>query len=205
MKKADLALAYDADARRRVNSIPAEWKINERETFLNLLKQENKRSLLEIGAGAGTDSIYFKNNGIEVRCIDLSHEMIRYCKEKGLAAQVMDFYDLDFDDHSFDAVYALNCLLHVPKADIHRVFEEIKRVLKPEGLFYMGIYGGTDSEGIWMEDTFEPKRFFASYTDESLRTLVSQHFEEIYFDAVPLKEGSLHFQSLILKNTNKEI
>lgn len=86
--------------------------------------------------------------------------MIRYCKERGLTAQVMDFYNLDFDDNSFHAVYVLNCLLHVPKAEIHQVIKELKRVIKPEGLFYMGMYGGTESEGIWMEDSFELKRFF---------------------------------------------
>lgn len=61
--------------------------------------------------------------------------MIRYCKERGLTAQVMDFYNLDFDDNSFHAVYVLNCLLHVPKAEIHQVIKEVKRVIKPEGLY----------------------------------------------------------------------
>lgn len=202
MEKAELAKAYDIDADRRVNSTPAEWKITERERFLNLLVQEKSSSLLEIGAGTGTDGIYFKENGLEIHCIDLSNEMIRYCKARGLNAQVMDFYNLDFDDHSFHAVYALNCLLHVPKADIHQVLKEINRVIKPEGLFYMGVYGGTDSEGIWMDDAFEPKRYFASYTDDSLRTLVGQHFQEVYFHTIPLKESSLHFQSVILKKVS---
>lgn len=202
MDKLDLALAYDVDAHRRVNATPADWKITEREKFLNLLIQDNNRSLLEIGAGTGTDSIYFKDNGLEVHCIDLSNEMISYCKARELTAKVMDFYNLDFDDNSFDAVYALNCLLHVPKAEIHQVIKEVKRVIKPEGLFYMGMYGGTDSEGIWLEDSFEPKRFFASYSDDSLRTLISQHFEEVYFYAIPLKNSSLHFQSLILKKVS---
>lgn len=202
MEKVDLAKAYDIDAHRRVNSTPTEWKINERERFLNLLVQENSSSLLEIGAGTGTDGIYFKESGLDVHCIDLSTEMIRYCKERGLNAQIMDFYNLDFDDHSFHAVYALNCLLHVPKADIHKVLKEINRVIKPEGLFYMGVYGGIDSEGIWMEDSFEPKRYFASYIDDSLRTLVGQHFQEVYFNTIPLKEGSFHFQSVILKKVS---
>ncbi|MED5018470.1 class I SAM-dependent methyltransferase [Paenibacillus chibensis] len=30
----------------------------------------------------------------------------------------MDFYDLDFADCTFDAVYVMNCLLHVPKAQL---------------------------------------------------------------------------------------
>ena len=198
MEKVDLAKAYDNRAHRRANSAPADWKIAQREAFVSLLRQANKKSILEIGAGAGTDSLYFKECGLEVTCIDLSNENIRYCKEKGLAAQVMDFYELAFEDNAFEALYALNCLLHVPKADIHQVLEEVKRVVQPGGLFYMGLYGGHDSEGIWEEDSYEPKRYFASYSDESLRALVGEHFKEVYFKAIPIN-SSLHFQSLILE------
>uniref|UniRef100_UPI0011A79D2C class I SAM-dependent methyltransferase n=2 Tax=Paenibacillus TaxID=44249 RepID=UPI0011A79D2C len=111
----------------------------------------------------------------------------------------MDFYHLTFEDDSFDAVYALNCLLHVPKNEIGGVLSEIKRVMKPDGLFYMGLYGGTDSEGVWENDWCEPKRFFASYSDCSIRALTGQYFKEISFQTVPLKEGEPYFQGLLLQ------
>jgi ubiquinone/menaquinone biosynthesis C-methylase UbiE len=57
--------------------------------------------------------------------------MVRLCKEKGLDARCMDFHNLEFEDQSFDAVYALNCLLHEPKANMDGVLVEIHRVLKP--------------------------------------------------------------------------
>lgn len=121
------------------------------------------------------------------------------CKERGLQAYIMDFYNLEFDDCTFDAVYALNCLLHVPKNEIDEVLLEIKRVMKPDALFFMGFYGGNDSEGIWDNDWCDPKRFFASYSDFSIRTLVKRHFKEIVFNTVPLQQGQPHFQSLILQ------
>jgi ubiquinone/menaquinone biosynthesis C-methylase UbiE len=84
-----------------------------------------------------------------VTCIDLSNEMVNLCQEKGLNAHVMDFYDLQFPDQSFDAVFALNCLLHVPKANLESVLKEVHRVLRDGGLFFCGVYGGQDTEGIW--------------------------------------------------------
>lgn len=60
----------------------------------------------------------------------------------------MSFDDLQFPDRHFDAIWALNCLLHVPKAHIRDVLKEIDRVMKPSGLFYMGLYGGASWEGI---------------------------------------------------------
>lgn len=150
MDKFKLAKSYNIDSHRRVNAKPAEWKVNEREKFLNKLLRSNKRNLLEIGAGTGIDSLYFKENGLEVTSVDLSTEMVRYCKERGVQAYVMDFYNLDLADSTFEAVYALNCLLHVPKSEIDAVLLGIKRIMKPGALFYMGLYGGKDSEGVWV-------------------------------------------------------
>ncbi|MCJ8011237.1 class I SAM-dependent methyltransferase [Paenibacillus sp. KQZ6P-2] len=199
LTKTNLAKSYDIDSHRRVNSNPAEWKLVEREHFLSKLRSSDKKKLLEIGAGTGIDSLYFKENGIEVTSVDLSSEMIRYCKEKGLQAYEMDFYNLDFADNTFDAVYALNCLLHVPKNEIGDVLQEIKRIMKPDALFYMGLYGGNDSEGIWENDWCDPKRFFASYSDHSIRTLVGKYFKEISFNTIPLQDGQPHFQAFILQ------
>lgn len=199
MYKPDLARSYDMDSHRRVQSKPAEWKVAEREHFLMQLHASDKKSLLEIGAGTGIDSFYFKDHGLEVTSVDLSPEMIRYCNEKGLQAFVMDFYNLHFADHTFDAIYAMNCLLHVPKSELGDTLREIKRVMKPGALFFVGLYGGSDSEGIWENDWCEPKRFFASYSDQSIRDMMSEHFTEISFHTVPLNEGQPHFQALLLQ------
>ncbi|WP_028551072.1 class I SAM-dependent methyltransferase [Paenibacillus sp. UNC451MF] len=198
--KKQLARSYDADAIRRSQSSIADWKAGERRYFVGRLREQGGKTILEIGAGTGRDSLYFKECGFEVTCIDLSEEMVRHCKEKGLNAEVMDFYQLDFADQSFDAVYALNCLLHVPKPELGQVFAEIRRVLKADGLFYMGVYGGRDSEGVWENDTCEPKRFFSFYTDEAVQVTVKTYFELDYFRVVPLQPDEPHFQSLLLIN-----
>jgi len=199
MDKINLSKSYDIDSHRRANTKPVEWKLVEREEFLSKLISMDKKKLLEIGAGTGIDSIYFKENGIEVTSVDLSTEMIQYCKEKGLQAYVMDFYHLDFADNTFDAVYALNCLLHVPKNEIGDVLLGIRRIMKPGALFYMGLYGGNDTEGVWENDWCDPKRFFASYSDISIRTLVGKYFKEITFKTILLQDGQPHFQALILQ------
>jgi SAM-dependent methyltransferase len=199
--KAQLARSYDNDAFRRSQSQPAAWKQLERSALLDRLRGERKISLLEIGAGPGKDSLFFQESGLSVACVDLSEENIRLCRENGLDAQVMDFYSLSFPDASFDAVYAFNCLLHVPKSELGQVLAEIRRVLRPGGLLYMGVYGGRNSEGIYENDWCEPKRFFASYTDEAIQAAVAAggSFELLEFHTVPLGEGQPHFQSLILR------
>lgn len=196
--KNNLKTSYNNFADERDQAVMEPWKINERENFLKMLKAKNKNSLLEIGSGPGRDALYFQQNGLSVTCVDLSEEMVKRCKEKGLRAYCMDFYNLDFPNEHFDVVYAMNCLLHVPKANIDDVLIEINRVLKPHGLFYYGVYGGQDTEGVWEGDHYTPKRFFSMYTDEDLQQVVIKRFDLKDFHTVSMGEGKPHFQSMLL-------
>jgi 2-polyprenyl-3-methyl-5-hydroxy-6-metoxy-1,4-benzoquinol methylase len=199
MYKKILKQAYNNHAHDRDKMEMADWKFQEREQFLNRLKTENCHNILEIGAGPGRDSLYFQQSGLQVTCIDLSEEMVKLCREKGLNAHCMDFYHLDFSPTSFDAVYAMNCLLHVPKPQLTDVLAQIFHVLKPEGLFFCGVYGGQNTEGIWEADTYEPKRFFAMYEDEVLLEILGKKFQVIDFHTVDLGKGTPHFQSFTLR------
>ncbi|MBC5638735.1 class I SAM-dependent methyltransferase [Ornithinibacillus sp. BX22] len=198
----NIAESYNTKAQERDSSTMQAWKVKEREVFLDYIQSENVNSLLEIGAGPGKDSLFFKEKGLNTFSTDISPEMIKLCKEKGLNAQVMSFSNLVFSDKHFDSIWAMNCLLHVSKEDIQSVLNEIKRVLTPNGLFYLGVYGGENSEGIWQDDAYIPKRFFSFYEDHTLKELLSKFFIIEYFNVVPkeIVGGTLHFQSVILRN-----
>ncbi len=197
--KASLIQTYNNYADERSSKSEIEpWKVKEREAFLHAMQDNNSLTMLEIGAGPGKDSIFFKVHGFQVVCTDLSPEMVRICEERGLDARVMDYYNLDFPAASFDAIYAMNCLLHVPKDQIRAVLGEIHRVMTPQGLFYMGVYGGQDSEGVWEKDSYEPKRFFSFYTDEKMRELVEEYYQVESFNVVKYQPEGLHYQSMLL-------
>jgi SAM-dependent methyltransferase len=125
--------------------------------------------------------------------------MVRLCQEKGLNARLMDMVDLDFPDDSFDAVYALNSLLHLPKAELPIVLQDIRRVLRPNGLFFLGVYGGYDFEGIWELDSYDPKRFFSFHSDERLKQVVTEQFTLLSFKQIVPGDNNIHFQSLTLR------
>ena len=116
--RSSLIESYNNHARERDAYAVDAWKVEERANFLALLQQEHRQSLLEIGAGAGKDSKFFYDQGLTVTCIDLSPEMVKLCRQKGLSADVMDMTRLNFPPDSFDAVYSLNSLLHIPKVEV---------------------------------------------------------------------------------------
>jgi SAM-dependent methyltransferase len=191
--------AYDRRVEQRAVRPAPVWETAERDIFLEALRRERATSVLELGAATGSDAAFFKAHGFEVVCVDLSPKMVERCRARGLAAHVMDVADLRFPPDSFAAVYAMNCLVHVPKTQLRGVLEGVRRVVKPGGLFYLGLYGGRDFEGVADDDDFQPKRFFSHHPDEDLRAAVLQFFSLESFRCIPHGWNGLHFQSLILR------
>jgi SAM-dependent methyltransferase len=197
--KANLIEAYNQQAEQRNKGEIQDWKVVERAHFLSLLQQENKQRLLEIGAGHGRDSLFFQEQGFTVTSIDMSPAMIHLCRAKGIPACVMDMVELGFESNSIDAVYALNSFLHLPKSEFPVALENVCNVLRTAGLFYLGIYGGYDFEGIWDQDSYTPKRFFSFHSNENLKKILIEYFEIVYFQNIQLGAGHRAFQSVILR------
>ncbi|MYI62879.1 MAG: class I SAM-dependent methyltransferase [Gemmatimonadetes bacterium] len=194
---ARLQVAYDGSAEDRDQREKAPWKLTERADFLSIVRTEGKVSLLEIGAGTGQDGLFFQKGGLETVVTDLSPEMVARCRAKGLVAYSADFLNLGFPLSSFDAVYAMNCLLHVPNVNLSDVLAAIRNVLVPGGLFFLGVYGGDPFEGEAPNDWHEPPRFFSIRTDDQMHGYVREYFDVLDFHVVE-PEG-VHFQSVTLR------
>ena len=196
----ELRAFYEQNAAQRDAHPKTAWKVEERQRFLVYLQNEGKRRLLEVGAGTGQDAEFFRDNGMDVVCTDLSPAMVERCRAKGLTAHVMDFLHLDFPAGSFDAVYALNCLLHVPKASLPAVLARIAALLRPGGLFFLGVYGGKDWEGRVDGQRQEGQRFFSYFADDRLPAVVAPLFTTEYYGIIPVDDGERYsFQSMILR------
>lgn len=196
----DLILSYERVVDERDKFEITGWKKFQLQRFLDLLSAENKSRLIDIGSGTGNYALYFQGHGIEVTCVDLSPGNVERCKEKGLEAFVCDVRDLASLDQIFDAAFAMNSLLHIPRSQLSGTLSTINDTLSPVGLFYWGQYGGEQSEGIYNEDKYEPKRFFSLLDDDQIKEMASKVFNINDFAIVGLEDNnSLHFQSLILR------
>lgn len=202
--KSDLQAAYDADAERRAAAAGKRehWKLDARQAFVDLLKKENKKTILEIGAGTGSDSKFFQNMGFDVLATDLSPEMAKTCALSGLNATCFDLYELERLGKKFDAIYSMNVLLHTPKKDLETVLTGISNSLEPKGVFFYGVYGGIDEEKTMVDKRkMDMPRFFSFLSDESLLAIARSKFEIIDFETIDFGSDipGLHFQSLFLR------
>ncbi len=93
--------------------------------------------LLDLGCGAGENSVYFAWLGANCVAADYSPGMVdvalRLAAANGVTVQgrVINAMAIDYPDHTFDIVYAANLLHHIP--DPWLTIKEIHRVLKPGG------------------------------------------------------------------------
>lgn len=202
--KVQLKAAYDKDAQRRVEveENRDDWKLRFREEFCDILRSENRQTILELGAGIGSDSIFFQYNGFKVLATDLSDEMVARCREKGLNAQVIDLYSLDRLETKFDGIYSMNVLLHVPRHDLEQVLETISRALNPGGVFFYGVYGGSDEEKVIVDHSkMGMPRLFSFLSDDTIQTVADKWFSKLKFEVVDIgsNQPNFHFQALMLR------
>ena len=199
--KTNLQKYYDLEAEYRSAGEKQSWKKNLRKEFCDLLSAEKKKTLLEIGAGAGQDSRFFMDSGFVVTAVDISGEMVKQCKQRDVDAFKLDFYELSSLNKKFDSVWAMNCLLHVPKSDLPRVLKNIDNVLNENGLFYMGVYGGKNSEEELSDDFSEIPRFFSSYIESDVIEILQDIFTVISFEQIDGSkiDTSIDFQSIIMR------
>jgi ubiquinone/menaquinone biosynthesis C-methylase UbiE len=146
----------------------------------------------EIGPGPGYLGLEWlkKTQGTVLRSVEISPEMIKIAKrnarEYRLETRVKytkgDAHQIPFDDNTFDAVFT-NGSLHEWSQPI-KVFDEIFRVLKPEGRYFISdMRRDMNSFVRWfMKLMVKPKEIRpgfissinASYTADEIRSMLNQ-------------------------------
>ena len=193
-----LIASYERHALERESNAPDAFKERERDAFLQCLRDEQRSSVLELGCGPGHDAKFFQAQGFQVFAVDNAPAMVKLARKKGISARVLDCYNLDQMSETFDAVYSMNCLLHIPQADIGEIFDLIAARLVEDGLMYVGVWGGDDFEGILERDTYEPKRFFSLRRTETLLKVLQKSFRLEYYRRLEPRDG-ICFHSVIAR------
>lgn len=133
------SLEYFEAIRRQRYYVSDPWMLR----AIDFSMAKGKR-LLEVGHGIGSDLLTFCEHGAEGYGIDITAEHHRLAelnlKHHGIDAvlKVCDCAAIDFPDTTFDVVYSHGVLHHVE--NVAPCIAEIRRVLKPGGIFIAGMY-----------------------------------------------------------------
>jgi ubiquinone/menaquinone biosynthesis C-methylase UbiE len=105
--------------------------------ILKRLGDVSGKYLLDLGCGAGENSVYFATLGARCVASDYSPGMVetalKLAEKNGVVVEgrVVNAMAIDFPDNTFDIVYASNLLHHIPDPKV--TLQEMHRVLKPGG------------------------------------------------------------------------
>ena len=106
---------------------------------------EGRRLVYDLGCGAGRHLAYLSALGLEVEGSDIAPNGLqvaaRDLRAAGLPARLVqaDMTAAPFRDGVFDAALATNVLNHGRRADLQRAADEVGRVLRPGGEFYLTV------------------------------------------------------------------
>lgn len=118
-------------------------KLNYLPKVVDFSKYKGK-NILEIGCGLGIDLIKFAEKGGKVTGVDFAEKSIELARKNfafhGVEGNLllMNGEKLEFDDNSFDVVYAHGVLQYT--ANDEKMIDEMFRVLKPGGEAIIQVY-----------------------------------------------------------------
>jgi len=107
----------------------------EKGKFLSLLPEIKNKKILDVGAGTGRVSLPLSLAGAQVTALDVSEKILEVLKRKNkkIITVVGEAENLPFENESFDIVTAAFLVVHLKDPKIF--FDEVYKVLKPDGLF----------------------------------------------------------------------
>ena len=169
------------------------WELFPR-TFVDRFIELAGKEVLDIGSGPGRDGLILQEAGKEVVCADASKAMVELSSGRGLRSVIADFTKLPFENESFDAAWSYTAFLHVPKKDVGAPLDEAYRILRPSGIFGLGMIEG-DFDGYRDSSGVDMPRWFSHYEKSELEKLICGHgFEAVYFEQFkPRSRNYLNF------------
>jgi ubiquinone/menaquinone biosynthesis C-methylase UbiE len=104
------------------------------------------KKILDCGAGGPVPPLaIFAEQGLDAYGIDISENQIAkataFVQQTGLSIHLQpgDMRQIPFDDNTFDYVYEHYSMCHLSKSDTAVAVEEMRRVLRPGGMAFLGV------------------------------------------------------------------
>ena len=133
-----------------------------------------KSSVLDVGCGAGSHSLYLQEKGLRVKAIDISNGAIQVSKQRGvLNAELLNVLD---EKETFDTILLLMNGTGIFKEmfQVSKYLLHLKSLLNPDGQILIDssdikyMYEDDDG-GLWIDtnsDYYGELDYFLSYKDE---------------------------------------
>jgi cyclopropane fatty-acyl-phospholipid synthase-like methyltransferase len=135
----------------------------------------NRAKVLDIGCGSGLPVTRELAKRFEVTGVDISAEQVRRARENVRHATFFhsDIMAIDFPAASFDAVVAMYAVFHLPRAEHGRLFNNMRRWLKPGGILLATL--AREAQDAYTEyDFFGVQMYWSNYGMREYQALLAE-------------------------------
>jgi len=119
-----------------------------------------KARVLDAGCGAGRDSCWLLGQKFQVGAFDISKEMVAAARDNTrhrVEPRWLDFRDYGDPPGSWDGIWALASLLHLPRAEVEEVLPRLIDSLTEDGVLAFAVKRGSGEK---MDSRGRPMSFF---------------------------------------------
>jgi len=159
-------------------------------TFKELAPPTQFKKVLNLGAGAGSETKILCDNGYDPTGITMGADNLKMGKEKyGVHLFEMDMHDLAFPAKSFDACFSVQVMEHAFSPWM--VILELRHVLRDGGIVFMDIPDANDDsmqKTIWHTSVLFPKQWiflFEKAGFKVVKDLSVKHRGCLVFEKLP--------------------
>jgi len=186
----DLVAYYEQEVALGRRSRHGAHRVEMLGSFIELLRHEGRASVVDVGAGPGLDVVEFASAGLDAVGVDLTPGNVSAMRRRGLRAVCGSIYDPPLTPHSFDAVWSMSTLVHVPDSRFDQAVDGLVSLAGPDAPIAVGTWGGFDFEGRSEHGDIRPYRFFALRSHERFRELMERHGRVEQFETIVVDPAS---------------
>ncbi|MCK1397023.1 class I SAM-dependent methyltransferase [Bradyrhizobium sp. 4] len=162
------------------------------DVLVNFLRElPGDASILDLGSGGGHDLLTITRNGRFGAGLDYAESIARIARSISSAPVVVaDIRAIPFRNGVFHGVWASASLLHLPRSELTGALEEVRRILRPNGLFFASVKAGK------AEFQDQNGRHFVLYElDDWKKALIEAEFDLISVEYNDNIESSRNLQA----------
>jgi SAM-dependent methyltransferase len=168
---------------------------------------QEKVKIVDVGCGPGHDMVIFKDylreqnfsGKIEMVGCDISNEMVKSAREKGLDVVQCDYREKEFIEkhNGADIVWSDLSLIHLPLNEVEDSFKLFFDLAKPGGLVGIGLKSGNDETKMEEKNRGDSSADYSRLTTYYSEGRIRELFEKngcsiIYFVNLPHKSGKYY-------------
>lgn len=197
-----LAAYYDLEGATRQAMPLGEGRLAARNAFVERLRAEGRRRLLEVGSGPGRDAVAFIDADLDVTAVDRSPGHVRLAAGAGVRAVLASLLDLPFRLGAFEAGWTMSTLVHVPDDRWDRAVSSIVSVVAAGAPIAVGLWGGVDGEHWQPPRNGLPARFFSRRSHDRVQAMLARHAVVESFTTWPGEQPGWDYQLAVIRAPN---